>query len=47
MNLNRSALTAYVVGSLPNVKDYIHKDRQTLMEERRRRLFANEEDNIN
>ena len=28
MNLYRSALSACVVMGLPNVKDYIHKDRE-------------------
>lgn len=39
MNINRSALTSNVVCGLPNVKDYIHKNRQRLMEERRLRLI--------
>lgn len=39
MNVTRSALTANVVSGLPNVRDYIHKNRQRLMEERRLRAL--------
>lgn len=39
MNVNRSALTANVVSGLPNVRDYIHKNRRRLMEERRLRAL--------
>lgn len=38
MNINRSALTANVVMGLPNVRSYVYKDRERLMEERRLRL---------
>lgn len=41
MSIIRSALTANVVYGLPNVRDYIHKNRDKLMEERRQRMFAN------
>lgn len=41
MTLIRSALTANVVCGLPNVRDYIHKNRDRLMEERRQSWFAN------
>lgn len=40
MSIVRSALTANVVYGLPNVRDYIHKNREKLMEERRQRLAA-------
>lgn len=42
MSIIRSALTANVVCGLPNVRDYLHKNRDKLMEERRQRLIANE-----
>lgn len=35
MNNVRSALSATVVGGIPNIKDYIYKNRQNLLEERR------------
>lgn len=35
MNINRSALTADVVIGLPNVRDFLYKERLRLMEERR------------
>lgn len=40
MNVVRSALTANNVVGLPNKRDYIHKERHRLMEERRQRLLA-------
>lgn len=40
MNVVRSALTANNVVGLPNKRDYIHKERDRLMEERRQRLLA-------
>ncbi|XP_069963163.1 kelch-like protein 10 isoform X1 [Bactrocera oleae] len=40
MNVVRSALTANNVAGLPNKRDYIHKERHRLMEERRQRLLA-------
>ncbi|KAL9924242.1 kelch-like protein 10 [Glossina fuscipes] len=40
MNVVRSALTANNVAGLPNKRDYIHKERDRLMEERRQRLLA-------
>uniref|UniRef100_A0A336K738 Kelch-like protein diablo n=1 Tax=Culicoides sonorensis TaxID=179676 RepID=A0A336K738_CULSO len=43
MSIIRSALTANVVYGLPNVRDYIHKNREKLMEERRQRIFGNNE----
>lgn len=48
MNVVRSALTANNVAGLPNKRDYIHKERDRLMEERRQRLLASamvQEDN--
>lgn len=38
MNINRSALTADVVIGLPNVRDFLYKERLRLMEERRLRM---------
>ncbi|XP_075156886.1 kelch-like protein 10 isoform X2 [Haematobia irritans] len=40
MNNLRSALTANNVAGLANKRDYIHKERDRLMEERRQRLLA-------
>lgn len=40
MNVVRSALTANNVAGLPNKRDYIHKERDRLMEERRQRILA-------
>lgn len=40
MNIVRSALSANNVAGLPNKRDYIHKERDRLMEERRQRLMA-------
>lgn len=40
MNIYRSALSACVIMGLPNVYDYIHKHRETLMEEKRQKLLA-------
>jgi kelch-like protein 10 len=45
MGIIRSALTANVVMGLPNVRDYIHKDRNTLMEERRLRIMSADHQN--
>ncbi|GFV20455.1 kelch-like protein 10 [Trichonephila clavipes] len=39
MNTYRSALAACVVQGLPNVDDYIHKNRSGLMEEKRQKLL--------
>jgi kelch-like protein 10 len=39
MGIIRSALTANVVAGLPNVREYIHKDRDRLMEDRRLRIL--------
>ncbi|XP_055379258.1 kelch-like protein 10 [Condylostylus longicornis] len=39
MGMVRSALTVNVVKELPNIRDYIHKDREHLIEERRQRMF--------
>lgn len=47
MNINRSALTSNVVCGLPNVKDYIYKNRQRLLEERRLRLIQMDVNNSN
>lgn len=50
MNVVRSALTANNVVGLPNKRDYIHKERDRLMEERRQRLLASSiarEDTLN
>lgn len=38
MNINRSALTADVVIGLPNVRDFLYKERLRLIEERRQRM---------
>ncbi|XP_060529923.1 kelch-like protein 10 isoform X2 [Cylas formicarius] len=40
MNIYRSALSACVVDGLPNVQDYIHKHRDRLMEEKRQKMIA-------
>jgi len=40
MNVFRSALSASVVSDLPNLEDYIHQNRDMLMEEKRQRLLA-------
>lgn len=40
MNQNRSGLSACVIESLPNVRDYIHKHRERLMEEKRQKILA-------
>lgn len=40
MNIYRSALSACVINSLPNVQDYIHKHREKLMEEKRQKMIA-------
>ncbi|XP_018899627.2 kelch-like protein 10 isoform X1 [Bemisia tabaci] len=40
MNIYRSALSACVIMGLPNVYDYIHKHRERLMEEKRQKLLA-------
>lgn len=40
MNIYRSALSACVINSLPNVQDYIHKHRERLMEEKRQKMIA-------
>lgn len=40
MNIYRSALSACVIDGLPNVNDYIHKHRDRLMEEKRQKLIA-------
>ncbi|XP_043662343.1 kelch-like protein 10 isoform X1 [Drosophila teissieri] len=40
MNIVRSALSANNIAGLPNKRDYIHKERDRLMEERRQRLMA-------
>ena len=40
MSIIRSALTANVVQGLPNIRDYIHKERHKLIEERRMRNFS-------
>ncbi|XP_018329574.1 kelch-like protein 10 [Agrilus planipennis] len=40
MNIYRSALSACVISGLPNVKDYIHKHRERLMEEKRQKMIA-------
>lgn len=39
MNIQRSALTTCVVHGLANVRDYTHKQRDRLMEERRQRIM--------
>lgn len=40
MNIYRSALDACVITDLPNVRDYIHKHRERLMEEKRQKMIA-------
>jgi kelch-like protein 10 len=40
MNIYRSALSACVITGLPNIYDYIYKQRDRLLEERYRRLWA-------
>lgn len=40
MTIIRSALTATVLKDLPNIKEYIHQNREKLMEERRLRLIS-------
>ncbi|XP_044586739.1 kelch-like protein 10 [Cotesia glomerata] len=40
MNMYRSGLSACVIMGLPNVNDYIHKHRESLMEEKRQKLLA-------
>lgn len=40
MSIQRSALTACVVHGLANVRDYTHKQRDRLMEERRQRIMG-------
>uniref|UniRef100_A0AAR5QJ18 BTB domain-containing protein n=1 Tax=Dendroctonus ponderosae TaxID=77166 RepID=A0AAR5QJ18_DENPD len=40
MNIYRSALSACVIDGLPNVQDYIHKHRDRLMEEKRQKMIA-------
>ncbi|KAI5698457.1 hypothetical protein M8J76_006540 [Diaphorina citri] len=40
MNIYRSALSACVIMGLPNVYDYIHQHRDSLMEEKRQKLLA-------
>lgn len=40
MSIVRSALSANVVAGLANIRDYIHKDRERLMEERRLRMYT-------
>lgn len=42
LNLMRSAFKAVIVSGLPNIRDYIHKDRENLMAERRQRLLSTE-----
>ncbi|XP_071454892.1 kelch-like protein 10 [Hetaerina americana] len=42
MNIIRSALSACVVTDLPNLLDYIHKNRDRLVEEKRLKLIAQE-----
>lgn len=42
MGMVRSALTANVISGLPNVRDYIHKNRHKLMEERHRIVYGAE-----
>lgn len=40
MNVYRSALSACVVPDLPNIQVYIHQNRHMLMEEKRQKLLA-------
>lgn len=40
MSIIRSALTATIVSGLPNIRDYLHKDRHKLMQERRLNMIT-------
>lgn len=40
MGIIRSALTANVIHGLPNIRDYIHKERDKLVEERRMKILG-------
>lgn len=40
MSLIRSALTASVVHNLPNIRDYVHKNRHKMIEEKRMRILG-------
>lgn len=42
MNIYRSALSACVLSGLPNLREYIYKHRDRLMEEKRLKLLAHE-----
>ncbi|XP_055641436.1 kelch-like protein 10 [Toxorhynchites rutilus septentrionalis] len=42
LNLMRSAFKAVIISGLPNIRDYIHKDRDSLMAERRQRMSSAE-----
>ncbi|XP_058448511.1 kelch-like protein 10 isoform X1 [Malaya genurostris] len=44
LNLTRSAFKAVILSGLPNVRDYIHKDRENLMAERRQKLLTAEQE---
>lgn len=38
----RSAFKAVIISGLPNVRDYIHKDRENLLADRRQKLLSSE-----
>lgn len=40
MTVYRSALTANVIKNLPNIRDYIHQERDKLAEDRRMRMYG-------
>lgn len=42
MTIIRSALTANVVRGLVNIREYVHKERNKLVEERRLKVYAQE-----
>lgn len=44
MSIIRSALTANVVKKLPNISEYLHKDRHRLMQERRLKMITGDFD---
>lgn len=44
LNQMRSAFKAVIVSGLPNVRDYIHKDRESLITERRQKIHVAEQE---
>lgn len=45
MNIYRSALSASVMSNLPNIREYVYPHRDQLMEEKRRKMLAPEQQN--